>query len=61
MTIELSKEELETIECWYNSAAGESASGCRGEEAIPVLTLIKKLGFEIHQGDAYYLKKAGLL
>lgn len=27
MTFELSKEELEIIEQWYNSAAGESASG----------------------------------
>ena len=27
MTFDLSKEELEIIESWYNSAAGESASG----------------------------------
>jgi hypothetical protein len=50
MTVELSEKEIEVIEGWYMSAAGES---CGIDESDPYtgLRLLKKLGFEKHSMD----------
>lgn len=50
----LNQEELEQIEDWYNSAAGESATGsgsCEGNRKLKAL--LQKFGFLAHSGDQY--------
>lgn len=77
MHLTLTQKELEIIECWYNSAAGESASGCSVplrkhvttqeyfdscfQDAVETKALLDKLGFKYHSGDAYAMKGVGLL
>lgn len=76
MTFDLSKEELEIIEDWYNSAAGESASGMSCplreyvttqeafdkyyREMVKTKAFVDKLGFKYHYGDADSLRVHGL-
>lgn len=73
----LTEEEWGQIDSWYNSAAGESASGMScplrehvtTQEAfdryyadmIQTKALVDKLGFEYAHGDAYALRKHGLI
>lgn len=48
MTFEFTEAEMELIKCWYDAAAGESAS-CSNDPAFE--RLIAKLGFELHCMD----------
>ena len=73
----LTAEEWGMIEDWYNSAAGESASGMSCQlrehvttqeafdryyaEMLRTKALVDKLGFEYAHGDAYNLRKHGLI
>jgi hypothetical protein len=77
VTIELNEQELGIIESWYQSAAGESASGCSVspieqyveeryfhealERAKETKALIDKLGLDYHSGDEYCMRRIGLL
>ena len=77
MTIDLSKEELEIIQDWYNSAAGESASGMscplrehvstqeyydeQYKRMVETKAFVDKLGFEYHWGDRQSLVQHGLI
>jgi hypothetical protein len=76
-SLTLTEAEWEIVEDWYNSAAGESASGCSCPlrehvttqkyfekclaQAVETKALLDKLGFKYHYGDAYSMKGIGIL
>lgn len=47
MTIELSQEEIDIIECWYSSASGES----RSAETAEQFSVLEKLGIDATRDD----------
>ena len=54
MTIELTPEEIEIIEGWYDSAAGESAT----DRDAPMFALLDKLSIHACQSDLWTHKDA---
>lgn len=49
VTIELSQEEIDIIECWYESASGES----HGADTAESFAVLEKLGIDAAKHDLY--------
>lgn len=49
MTVELTTEDLKTIESWYQSASGESATECN----TAMFALLEKLSIHATRSDLY--------
>jgi len=51
MQIELSPDDMQMIDCWYQASAGESAHNYDGADWKMIAGLLAKLGIEWHLMD----------
>ena len=60
MIVELTDEDLEQLQGWYDAAAGESCTGSGERHTAAKLTqLLDKLGLTVHLTDKYQIEKLG--